>query len=177
MGTLFVLVSPCFRENVVVTCKIGSFLCSLDDLLQKNAFKFFFWKSNVKMAFIWKNVILDLLFAFIKHCWFTRKKKKKEKEKEKRKKKKKKNLTKYYASDYFKVNRFVMNVNCYFIVYFSLKSFYPHFHVIWNMLKCNFVFCGIRLSTFFHDAVRILASPESIAGGAPNCKTGDRGRR
>ena len=25
MGTLFVLVSPCFRENVVVTCKIGSF--------------------------------------------------------------------------------------------------------------------------------------------------------
>ena len=36
MGTLFVLVSPCFRENVVVTCKIGSFLCSLDNLLQKN---------------------------------------------------------------------------------------------------------------------------------------------
>ena len=25
MRTLFVLVSPCFRENVVVTCKIGSF--------------------------------------------------------------------------------------------------------------------------------------------------------
>ena len=24
-----------------------------------------------------------------------------------------------------------------------------------------------------HDAVRILASPESIAGGAPNCKTGE----
>ena len=36
MGTLFVLISPCFRENVVVTCKIGSFLCSLDKLLQKN---------------------------------------------------------------------------------------------------------------------------------------------
>ena len=35
MGTLFVHVSPCFRENVVVTCKIGSFLCSLDNLLQK----------------------------------------------------------------------------------------------------------------------------------------------
>ena len=33
MGTLLVLVSPCFRENVVVTCKIGSFLCSLDNLL------------------------------------------------------------------------------------------------------------------------------------------------
>ena len=35
--------------------------------------------------------------------------------------------TKYYASDYFKVNRFVMNVNCYYNVYFSVKSFYPHF--------------------------------------------------
>ena len=38
MGPLLVLVSPCFRENVVVTCKIGSFLCSLDNLLQKNVF-------------------------------------------------------------------------------------------------------------------------------------------
>ena len=36
MGTLFVLVSLCFKGNVVVTCKIGSFLCSLDSLLQKN---------------------------------------------------------------------------------------------------------------------------------------------
>ena len=42
MGTLFVLVSPCFRENVVVTCKIGSFLCSLDNLLHKNVIVFFF---------------------------------------------------------------------------------------------------------------------------------------
>ena len=30
------------RENVVVTCKIGSFLCSLDNLLQKNVIAFFF---------------------------------------------------------------------------------------------------------------------------------------
>ena len=36
MGPWLVLVSPCFRENVVVTCKVGSFLCSLDNLLQKN---------------------------------------------------------------------------------------------------------------------------------------------
>ena len=41
MGTLFVLVSPCFRENVVVTCKIGSFLYSLDNLFQKNVIVFF----------------------------------------------------------------------------------------------------------------------------------------
>ena len=41
MGTLFVLVSLCFRENVVIMCKIGSFLCSLDNLLQKNVIVFF----------------------------------------------------------------------------------------------------------------------------------------
>ena len=63
MGTLFVLVSPCVRENVVVTCKIGSFLCSLDNSFPKNVivfcfvlflflFLFFFWKSNFKMALI-----------------------------------------------------------------------------------------------------------------------------
>ena len=33
MGPWLVLVSPCFRENVVARCKIGSFLCSLDNLL------------------------------------------------------------------------------------------------------------------------------------------------
>ena len=40
MGPLLVLVSPCFRETVVVTCRIGSFLCSLDNLLQKNIILF-----------------------------------------------------------------------------------------------------------------------------------------
>ena len=42
VGPLLVLVSPCFRKNVVVTCKIGSFLCGLDTLLQKNVIVFFF---------------------------------------------------------------------------------------------------------------------------------------
>ena len=37
------------------------------------------------------------------------------------------------------------------------------------MLMCNFVLRSICLSTFSHD-VCILASPESIAGGAPNRK-------
>ena len=37
MGPLLVLVFPCFRETVVVTCKIRSFLCSLDNILQKMA--------------------------------------------------------------------------------------------------------------------------------------------
>ena len=51
MGPWFVLISPCFRENVVATCKIGSFLCSLDNLLQKNVIVLFFgnqiskWRS------------------------------------------------------------------------------------------------------------------------------------
>ena len=54
MGPWLVLVSPCFRENVVATCKIGSFLCSLDNLPQKNVIVFFFghqiskWRSFEK---------------------------------------------------------------------------------------------------------------------------------
>ena len=54
MGPCLVLVSPCFRQNVVATCKIRSFLCSLDNLLQKNVIVFFFgnqiskWRSFEK---------------------------------------------------------------------------------------------------------------------------------
>ena len=57
MDPLLVLVSPCFRENVVVTCKIGSFLCSLDNLLHKNVIVFFFenritkWRSSEKKGY------------------------------------------------------------------------------------------------------------------------------
>ena len=56
MGLLLVLVCPCFREHVIVTCKIVSFLCNLDNFLLKNVIIiiFFFWKSNFKMALIWK---------------------------------------------------------------------------------------------------------------------------
>ena len=56
MGTLLVLVSPCFRENVVVTCKIGYFLCSLDNLLQKNVIVFFFGNQISKWR-VWKSAI------------------------------------------------------------------------------------------------------------------------
>ena len=62
MGTLFVFVSPCFRENVVVTCKIGSFLCSLDNLLQKNVIFFFFGNQISKWGSFEKRAIFDLLF-------------------------------------------------------------------------------------------------------------------
>ena len=44
MGPWLVFVSPCFRENVVATCKIGSFVCvcSLHNLLQKDVIVLFF---------------------------------------------------------------------------------------------------------------------------------------
>ena len=67
MGTLFVLVSPCFRENVVVTCKIGSFLCSLDNLLQKNVIVYFFRNQISKWRSFEKRDIFDLLFTFFSH--------------------------------------------------------------------------------------------------------------
>ena len=44
MGPWLVLVSPCFRENVVATCKFESFLCSLDNLLQKHVIVLFLFK-------------------------------------------------------------------------------------------------------------------------------------
>ena len=63
MGPLLVLVSPCFRENVVVTCKIGSFLCSLDNLLQKNVIVFFLGNQISKWCSFEKRAIFDLLFT------------------------------------------------------------------------------------------------------------------
>ena len=62
-----VLVSPCFRENVVATCKIGSFLCSLDDLLQKNVIVLFFGNQISKWRSFGKRAIFDLLFTFFSH--------------------------------------------------------------------------------------------------------------
>ena len=65
MGPLLVLVSPCFREKIIVTCKIGSFLCSLDNLLQKNVIVFFFLKIRFQNgAHLKKRAIFDLLFTF-----------------------------------------------------------------------------------------------------------------
>ena len=66
MGPLFVLVSPCFRENVVVTCKVGSFLCSLINLLQKNVIVFFFGNEFQNDAQL-KKGYFDLLFTFLSH--------------------------------------------------------------------------------------------------------------
>ena len=64
MGPLLVLVSPCFRETVVVTCKIGSFLCSLENILQKNVIVFFYENQISKWLSFEKRAIFDLLFTF-----------------------------------------------------------------------------------------------------------------
>ena len=53
MGPLPVLVPLCFRENVIVTCKIVTFLRILDNFLLKNVMNcFLFWKSGFKMVLI-----------------------------------------------------------------------------------------------------------------------------
>ena len=71
MGPLLVLVSPCFRENIVVTCKIGSFLCSLDNLLQKNVIVFSFLKIKIQDGAHLKK---GLFLTYFSHFLFTREK-------------------------------------------------------------------------------------------------------
>ena len=66
MGPWLVLVSPCFRENVVATCKIGSFLCSLDNLLQKNVIILFFLEINFQNgAHLKKRLFLTYFSHFV----------------------------------------------------------------------------------------------------------------
>ena len=67
MGPWLVLVSPCFKENVVATCKIGFFLCSLNNLLQKNVIVLFFGNQIPKWRSFEKRAIFDLLFTFFSH--------------------------------------------------------------------------------------------------------------
>ena len=67
MGPWLVLVSPCFREHVIATCKILSFLCSLDNFLQKNIIVLFFGNQISKWCSFEKRAIFDLLFTFSSH--------------------------------------------------------------------------------------------------------------
>ena len=67
MGRWLVLVSPCFKENVVATCKIGSFLCSLDNSLQKNVIVLFFGNQISKWRSFEKRAFFDILFTFSSH--------------------------------------------------------------------------------------------------------------
>ena len=67
MGPWLVLVSPCFRENAVATCKNGSVLCSLDNLLKKHVIVFFFGNQISNGAHLKKGLFLTLLFTFFSH--------------------------------------------------------------------------------------------------------------
>ena len=71
MGPWLVFVSPCFRENVVATCKIGSFLCSLDNLLQKNVIVLFYGNQISKWRSFEKK---GLFLAYFSHFLVTREK-------------------------------------------------------------------------------------------------------
>ena len=71
MGPQLVLVYPCFRKNVVVTCKIGSFLWSLDNLLQKNVIVFFFGNQISKWRSFWKK---GYFLTYSSHFLVTREK-------------------------------------------------------------------------------------------------------
>ena len=64
MDPLFVLVCPCFRENVVVTCKIVSSSCSLDNLL-KNVNVFFFGNQILKWRSFGKGWFLIYFSQFL----------------------------------------------------------------------------------------------------------------
>ena len=70
MGPWLVLVSPCFRKNVIATCRIGSFLCSLDDLLQKNLIVLFFGSQISK----WRSFEKGAIFDLFSHFFITREK-------------------------------------------------------------------------------------------------------
>ena len=61
MGPRLVLVSPCFGENVVATCKI------FHNLLQKNVIVFIFGNQISKWRSFEKRPIFDLLFTFFSH--------------------------------------------------------------------------------------------------------------
>ena len=54
-----------FRENVVATCKIESFLCTLDNLLQKNIIVFLFENQISNGAHLKKGLFLTYFSHFL----------------------------------------------------------------------------------------------------------------
>ena len=71
MGPWLVLVAPCFRENIVATCKIGSFLYSLDNLPQKKGIALFFGNQISKWRSFEKK---GLFLTYFSHFLVTREK-------------------------------------------------------------------------------------------------------
>ena len=70
MGPLLVLVSPCFWEDVIATCKIVSFLLSLDNFLLKKVISFFFGNQISK----WRSLEKGLFLTYFSHILVTREK-------------------------------------------------------------------------------------------------------
>ena len=67
MGPLLILVFPCFRENVIVTCKIVFLVCSLDNFLLRNAIYFPFLEIKFQIgAHLLKRAVFDPLFTFFR---------------------------------------------------------------------------------------------------------------
>ena len=64
MGPWLVLV---LGQNVVATCKIGSFLCSLDNLLQKNVIVLFFGNQFQNGAHFKKGFFLTYFLTIFSH--------------------------------------------------------------------------------------------------------------
>ena len=67
MGPWLILVSPCLRGKCSCHMQIGSFLCNLDNLLQKNVIVVFFGNQISKWRSFEKNAIFDLLFTFFSY--------------------------------------------------------------------------------------------------------------
>ena len=65
VGPLLVLVSPCFRENVNVTCEIVSFLCSLDNFLLKTVNVFILEIKFQNGAHLKKGLFLSYFSYFL----------------------------------------------------------------------------------------------------------------
>ena len=58
---------PLVLGKMKLPCKIGSFLCTLDNLLQKNVIVLFFGNQMSKWRSFEKRAIFDLLFTFSSH--------------------------------------------------------------------------------------------------------------
>ena len=67
MGPLLVLVSPCFREKGIATCKTVSFWFSLINCLLKNVIVFCFGSKLQNGTYLKKRAIFYLLFTFSSH--------------------------------------------------------------------------------------------------------------
>ena len=67
MGLWFVLVSPLFQGKCSCHMQNWVFLCSLDNLLQKNVIVLFFRNQISKWRWFEKRAIFYLLFTFFSH--------------------------------------------------------------------------------------------------------------